>query len=202
MSDGQWGRDGRNESHRSYGNRAMMDRDQGRGGYRGGYRGGDSYGGNPSYHTQGYTADAGYGQGYGGSGSMDRSSDRSSDRGETRQSHRGKGPVGWQRSDERIREDANDRLTDDPRVDASNITVTVQSGEVTLNGTVPSRNEKRRAEDLAEAISGVKHVQNNLRVADGAASSSQGGDWTVNPGATTAPEGGTISSTDTTKQKV
>jgi hypothetical protein len=35
---------------------------------------------------------------------------------------------------------------------------------VTLNGQVSSRQDKRRAEDLAELISGVKHLQNNLRV--------------------------------------
>ncbi len=35
------------------------------------------------------------------------------------QDHRGKGPAGYTRSDERIREDANDTLTEDWRVDAS-----------------------------------------------------------------------------------
>jgi osmotically-inducible protein OsmY len=78
--------------------------------------------------------------------------------------HRGRGPKGYQRSDERIREDVNDRLTDDPHIDASEIDVTVASREVTLSGTVNSRFEKRHAEDLAESISGVTHVQNNLRV--------------------------------------
>ena len=78
--------------------------------------------------------------------------------------HYGKGPRGYSRSDERIREDVNDRLTDDWQVDASEIEVIVTSGEVTLNGTVSRREEKRRAEDLAENVSGVRHVQNNLRV--------------------------------------
>jgi osmotically-inducible protein OsmY len=78
--------------------------------------------------------------------------------------YRGHGPANYTRSDERIREDANDRLTDDWRVDARNITVTVQNGEITLDGTVPSREQKRRAEDCVEDVSGVKHVQNNLRV--------------------------------------
>lgn len=80
------------------------------------------------------------------------------------QDHRGRGPSDYTRSDERIREDANDRLTDHPLVDARNITVTVTEGEVTLAGTVGSRMEKRRAEDCVEDIGGVKHVQNNLRV--------------------------------------
>jgi osmotically-inducible protein OsmY len=78
--------------------------------------------------------------------------------------HYGKGPRGYSRSDERIREDVNDRLTDDWQIDASEIEVTVSNGEVTLNGTVTSREEKRRAEDLAEKVSGVRHVQNNLRL--------------------------------------
>src|SRR3712207_9196144 len=80
------------------------------------------------------------------------------------QHHRGRGQKGYQRSDERIREDVNDRLTDDPHVDASEIEVRVENREVTLTGTVNSRFEKRHAEDLAEAVSGVTHVQNNLRI--------------------------------------
>jgi osmotically-inducible protein OsmY len=78
--------------------------------------------------------------------------------------HRGRGPKGYTRSDERIREDVNDRLSDDPFVDASEIEVSVSSCEVTLSGTVDSREAKRRAEDIAEQVSGVRHVQNNLRV--------------------------------------
>ena len=76
----------------------------------------------------------------------------------------GKGPQGYSRSDDRIREDVNDRLTDDWFLDATMITVAVSDGEVTLTGTVHGREDKRRAEDVAESVSGVKHVQNNLRV--------------------------------------
>lgn len=81
-----------------------------------------------------------------------------------REDHRGKGPSGYTRSKERILEDANERLMRDPRVDASNITVTSSDDEITLDGTVDSRSAKRRAEDIVDDISGVKHVQNNLRV--------------------------------------
>lgn len=80
------------------------------------------------------------------------------------QHHRGRGPRGYNRSDDRIREDVSDRLTDDPYIDASDIDVRVEKGEVTLTGHVDNRNAKRRAEDVAEAVSGVTHVQNNLRV--------------------------------------
>lgn len=80
--------------------------------------------------------------------------------------HAGRGPVNYTRSDERIREDANDNLTHDRWIDASNITVSVMNGEITLDGTVHSRVAKRRAEDCVDGISGVRHVQNNLRVDD------------------------------------
>lgn len=78
--------------------------------------------------------------------------------------HRGRGPKGYRRSDDRIREDISDRLTDDPWLDASDIDVEVRECEVILKGEVTSREDKRRAEDLAEAISGVRNVQNHLRV--------------------------------------
>jgi osmotically-inducible protein OsmY len=81
--------------------------------------------------------------------------------------HRGRGPKGYQRSDDRIREDVDDRLSDDPYVDASEIEVSVSNGEVTLSGTVDGREAKRRAEDIADRVSGVRHVQNNLRVQQG-----------------------------------
>ena len=78
--------------------------------------------------------------------------------------HRGRGPKNYVRSDERIRDDINDRLSDDDWLDASEIEVAVDKGEVTLTGTVARREDKRRAEDLVEQVSGVKHVQNSLRI--------------------------------------
>ncbi|MET0536054.1 MAG: BON domain-containing protein [Steroidobacter sp.] len=78
--------------------------------------------------------------------------------------HRGRGPKGYRRSDERVREEVCDCLADDDRLDASNIDVVVKEGEVQLSGTVNSRDDKRWAEILVERISGVKEVQNSLRV--------------------------------------
>ena len=78
--------------------------------------------------------------------------------------YRGIGPKGYVRSDDRIREAVSDELMDDSWLDASQIEVAVQDGEVTLSGTVEDRDAKRLAEDIAEHASGVKHVQNNLRV--------------------------------------
>lgn len=81
---------------------------------------------------------------------------------EQRQYH-GKGPKSYRRSDERIREDVNDRLSEG-YLDASEIEVQVSEGLVTLTGTVNSRTDKRRAEDIAEDVRGVKNVENRLRV--------------------------------------
>jgi osmotically-inducible protein OsmY len=78
--------------------------------------------------------------------------------------YRGRGPKGYRRSDERIKEDINDRLSDDYYLDASDIEVAVEKTEVTLTGSVNSRNDKRRAEDIADAVSGVTNVENRLRV--------------------------------------
>ncbi len=85
---------------------------------------------------------------------------------EDRAIHRGRGPSGYQRSDQRIYEDVCERLMEDDRVDASEIQVSVTNGEVTLSGTLRSRNAKRRATDLAEDVSGVKDVHNQIRVTD------------------------------------
>ncbi|MFL6212111.1 MAG: BON domain-containing protein [Pyrinomonadaceae bacterium] len=90
------------------------------------------------------------------------------DEGQRAMSHRGRGPRGYQRADERIRDDINDRLTDHPYIDATDVEVQVQSGEVTLTGAVETRQAKRLAEDIAESISGVKNVENRLRITRGA----------------------------------
>lgn len=88
------------------------------------------------------------------------------ERGEGRGSglYRGRGPKNYRRPDERIREEINDRLTDNDWLDASDIDASVTAGEVTLTGTVDSRYSKRLAEDIAESVTGVSNVQNNLRV--------------------------------------
>ena len=96
-------------------------------------------------------------------------SDWSVDDGRTEFRHQqyGRGPKGYQRSDDRILEDVCDRLTYSD-VDASEIEVRVQNGEVTLSGSVNDRADKRRAEDVAEEVSGVRDVHNNIRVHRGA----------------------------------
>jgi len=97
--------------------------------------------------------------------------------------HRGKGPKGYRRSDQRISEDVHDALTDDPYLDASEVTVAVSSCEVTLSGVVADREAKHRAERIVERVSGVDHVQNNLRIGQVAGSKPfSGGNPLTNPG--------------------
>jgi osmotically-inducible protein OsmY len=78
----------------------------------------------------------------------------------------GRGPRGYRRSDERIREDVSERLCQHGQLDASDIDVQVVEGEVTLTGSVPTRQAKRLAEDLCD-VSGVREVHNQLRTRQG-----------------------------------
>ncbi len=136
----------------------------------GGYGTGEMYGYGP---TTGYRTGRGYQRGYDrrDRGWWDRAGDEVASwfgdedaARRRRMDHTGRGPSNYTRSDERIREDVNDDLTEDWAVDARDVTVTVKDGEVTLDGTVSTKLQKRRAEDCADDVSGVKHVQNNLRV--------------------------------------
>lgn len=147
-------------------------------GYEGpGYGGGDGggYRGRGGFAGRGYRRGASYDDDY-RSGSQrdfwDRAGDEVSswfgdedaERRRRMDQFRGRGPKGYTRSDDRIKEDVNDRLTDDWSLDASDIEVDVGEGEVTLSGEVSSRADKRRAEDIAETVSGVRNCQNNIRV--------------------------------------
>ncbi|WP_052101245.1 BON domain-containing protein [Novilysobacter arseniciresistens] len=76
----------------------------------------------------------------------------------------GVGPRNYTRSDERITEDLCERLTHDHDIDASDIEVKVANGTATLEGTVSQRWMKHRAEDLADNCSGVRSVDNRIRV--------------------------------------
>jgi hypothetical protein len=139
-----------------------------------GYARGPAYGGGPTGASHG-----GYAGGFGGA-TMERREGP----------FRGRGPKGYRRSDDRIKEDVSERLRDDPDVDASEIEVEVHEGEVTLTGTVASRREKRAAADCAEDVSGVEDVNNRLRIQkdrsdepgrSGAGSSSSRGNATQAP---------------------
>jgi hypothetical protein len=79
----------------------------------------------------------------------------------------GRGPKGYRRSDERIREEISDRLMANPDVDASDIELSVAQGIVTLTGTVEDRHEKRIVDYIAEDAVGVDDVNNQLKVRHG-----------------------------------
>ncbi len=203
-SSGDYGRDYLNYgSERGANERSRDDYDrynrEGRNYNRGGGNfGGGSYGSDYNRNRRGYNEDRDW---------WDKTSDevsswfgdedaerrREMDRRMSGQ-HRGKGPKGYTRSDDRIKEDINDRLSDDVFVDASSIDVTVDKGEVTLSGTVSTRSEKRRSEDIAEQVSGVKNVENRLRLVSTV--STQGG-WGSTTESTTSE-----SSRDSSKSKI
>jgi len=112
--------------------------------------------------------------------------------------HRGKGPQGYQRSDERIRELVCEALADDDMIDASQIQVAVKDGEVTLTGTVDNRRIRREAEDCVSSVSGVRDVQVQLRVRDERQKQSQSTSGS-NVGTSIASSNGSIGNSTTGK---
>jgi osmotically-inducible protein OsmY len=74
------------------------------------------------------------------------------------------GPGGATRPDDRIREDIRGHLIGDPRLDAADIEVKVEDGEVTLSGAVVDQPQRQRAQELAQGVSGVRNVRNALRI--------------------------------------
>lgn len=76
----------------------------------------------------------------------------------------GRGAHDGARSDERILEEVRDRLSYHPYVDASEVEVSVDRGDVTLSGFVADRDAKRHAEDVAADVGGVRGVRNVLGV--------------------------------------
>jgi osmotically-inducible protein OsmY len=110
-------------------------------------------------YGQGQLGQGQYGQGQYGQGQVGQRSWR----GEPQMGQR-RGPMNYQRSDQRIYEDVCDRLSDDDDLDVSNVEVKVDKGEVTVTGHVESRAMKRRIEDVVERVSGVKDVHVQVKV--------------------------------------
>ncbi len=81
-------------------------------------------------------------------------------------SHRGRGPRGYERSDERLREIICERLTDDPFIDVSDVCVEVAGKKVMLSGTVTNRRAKYEVEELVERSANIRDIDNQLRVRD------------------------------------
>ena len=135
--------------------------------------GGDQYYGTGSHYGGGFATAPGtrasgagiYGApGYAAQGAWsDRYSDTYGGQAAYGGDYRGRGPKGYQRSDERLQEVICDRLTDDPRIDASDISVEVRDCVVRLTGSVDDRRTKYDVEELVERC-GAKEIDNQLRV--------------------------------------
>jgi hypothetical protein len=144
--------------------------DYGRGDYGRGDYGRGGYG--PGGYGPGSSGQGGYGQrGYSGQGSYGQESydqggfgDDSMRPGREGGRQFGPAPRGYQRSDERIREDICDALMRRSELDASDIEIKVSQGEVTLEGNVSDRREKFLVEQISESIPGVKDVNNSVKV--------------------------------------
>lgn len=76
----------------------------------------------------------------------------------------GLGPKNYRRSDQRIYEDVCEILTQASEVDARDIEVQVDHGEVTLRGTVPDHHMKLLAEKCIEDCPGILETINQLQV--------------------------------------
>jgi hypothetical protein len=74
-----------------------------------------------------------------------------------------RGPKGYRRSDDRISEIIYENLTMNDSIDASDVSVKVTGGIVTLEGTMPDRGMKHAIEDLADRA-GAQDIHNRIRV--------------------------------------
>lgn len=76
----------------------------------------------------------------------------------------GKGPKGYKRNDESIKEEVCELLFWSADVDATEMEVSVKDGCVFLDGNVPTRYAKKMAEAIVENIYGVLDIQNRLTI--------------------------------------
>lgn len=164
------------QGHESYGQWGPGYGQQGHGQWGPGPAGQRSYRG-PGERPSGQSGQGGwYGGGaqdWMGQGSRWAGSQGAGSEGSWSGPHAGKGPKGYQRADERIREEVCERLARHGEIDASEIEVQVREGEVVLQGQVDSRWTKRMAEDVIESVFGVREVNNQLRVAAGGGAAGQ-----------------------------
>lgn len=75
-----------------------------------------------------------------------------------------RGPKGFKRSDERLKDDIAERLMYQHDIDLSDVSLDVRDSKVTLEGTIPERWMRFAIVDVAESVIGVESVENNLRV--------------------------------------
>lgn len=120
--------------------------------------GGAQYGGTVSYGEGVY---GGYGQGdMGAAGRESRPWEQAGIGGRAMR----RGPKGYQRSDERLREEICERLMNRWDIDSSDVSVAVHEGRVTVEGAVPERRMRHAIEDLVDDCHGVQDIENHIRV--------------------------------------
>ncbi|MFS8110598.1 BON domain-containing protein [Rhizobium jaguaris] len=66
------------------------------------------------------------------------------------------------RPDAEIRAEIQERLNEDPLLDATSIFVSVSSGRVLIEGSVENHEAKRRAETHSRQVSGISGHDSNL----------------------------------------
>lgn len=110
----------------------------------------------------------------------------------------GRGPQGYSRSDERIKEEVCDALMRNGEIDAEQINVRVENGEITLTGSVEGKYMRRLVEDVCEDILGVKEVHNQLRTSGMSSSSMERMSSTGN-GSSTGTSGGSRAASGSTQ---
>ncbi|HEY8507100.1 MAG TPA: BON domain-containing protein [Steroidobacteraceae bacterium] len=76
----------------------------------------------------------------------------------------GRGPKGYKRSDERIREEICETLIYTETVDCSDVSIEIENGKALLEGTVPERRMKHMIEDIVASCVGVEDVENRIKV--------------------------------------
>ena len=117
-------------------------------------------------------------------------------------------------NDDQLTQQIKDQLASNP--DFSNVSVTVVSGRATLSGSVPNKDDRNKARDMAKSVPGVKSVREHLTVS-GAGGSAANGTMTNSanppaggksfvqssgsaPGSTTNPNAGAGTQTGATAQ--
>ena len=182
------------------------DRGYGRGGMEGGFgaRSAGSMGGNSYVGSRPDLGDRNPGQGFaaggetGGSYYGQGTSGGMAGAGQYggRQSYAGRGSKNYRRSDARIEEEVHEVLMRHHEIDATDVDVRVESGEVTLTGEVEDRRTKRLVEEIVEHLPGVRDVHNELKARRGllgaVASAAMGA---VDPARPTREREGTVGAT-------
>jgi hypothetical protein len=112
------------------------------------------------YHSRGLSG-GDYESGYGGMRAGHGR--RGNESGDSATEH-GHGQQGESDSDQHLRDAVQEHLTGHQHMDARYIEVTVNQGEVTLDGTVSTTQEKDLAGSIVETVAGVLRLHNNLRI--------------------------------------